>query len=613
MAKSPAADAVYEAADIFRKRCLQEGTSFIWPDQPIWNQANLNQLWHRIHPHLHDQYPHTKDSLANALNGAPDEVLRISADLVTAAVLYPSLHSAHKKLAINNALASSSIELPSNIEMSSVWSGLRARIPGGQNYHRGTLFGDWAYFLRFSQRAMSSTSDLSDPYACRAFADETLHDPGLSHDGQRIWTQPRHALLHLFFPNTFVGVVNKQHRSWILNQFSHDAGVPQGTDDDTALNMIREHLSNEYAVDPFDFYNEAIKTLWFRGKASSRNNGQIVETEEDELMFQNHAPYQALMDATHLSSMFLQDIDDLLLDKRQLIFEGPPGSGKTYVAEEFARWFTGQNLDGTSPLNEQVEIVQFHQSYGYEDFVQGIRPRTNEHGQLIYQVEKGIFLEMCERAIANSGKPFVLMIDEINRGNLSRIFGELLLLLEYRGMSVRLPYGDDTRLTIPENLYIIGTMNTADRSLAQIDYALRRRFYFVRFMPVEDGRAYVFENWLNRQGRMSYADRSRLHTMFVDLNEGISAKLNSADLQVGHSYFMTDTIETEAGLDRVWTRAVAPLLNEYLYHHRDREEILAALTPAALVRQTSGSSTKDEVPPDSPDADDEAGTHDPDQ
>jgi 5-methylcytosine-specific restriction protein B len=205
-------------------------------------------------------------------------------------------------------------------------------------------------------------------------------------------------------------------------------------------------------------------------------------------------------------------------------------------------------------------------------------------------VKDGIFLQLCLRAQANPEKPFVLIIDEINRGNLSRIFGELLLLLEYRGMTARLPYGsgDGAQISIPENLYIIGTMNTADRSLAQIDYALRRRFYFIRFMPVENSRAEVFENWLATQ-EMSEDDRNRLAGIFINLNHGIREHLNTDDLQVGHSYFMQKDIATEAGFRRVWSRAVAPLLNEYLHHHRDRENILSALTPRNLMPQDPAS------------------------
>jgi len=118
-----------------------------------------------------------------------------------------------------------------------------------------------------------------------------------------------------------------------------------------------------------------------------------------------------------------------------------------------------------------------NQSYGYEDFVQGIRPKTNEEGQIAYEIQDGIFKRLCERARQFESTPFVMVVDEINRGNLSRVFGELLLLLEYRDREVLLPYAEgDLPFSIPPNVYLIGTMNTADRSLAQIDYALWRVF-----------------------------------------------------------------------------------------------------------------------------------------
>ena len=147
---------------------------------------------------------------------------------------------------------------------------------------------------------------------------------------------------------------------------------------------------------------------------------------------------------TYLDITELEEIESLLEEKQQLVFEGPPGSGKTFVAKLFARYFTGNSLDVAEPPDERVELVQFHQAYGYEDFVQGIRPVTDEHGRLQYHVLPGIFMRLCDLAARNPKKRFVLVIDEINRGNLSRIFGELLLLLEYRNERVRLHTGRQT-------------------------------------------------------------------------------------------------------------------------------------------------------------------------
>src|SRR5579884_1268745 len=147
------------------------------------------------------------------------------------------------------------------------------------------------------------------------------------------------------------------------------------------------------------------------------------------------ASRQHLIEATNTTVEQIAELEELLETKRQLIFEGPPGSGKTYIAEKFARYFTGNLLEG--PRDEHVTIVQFHQSYGYEDFIQGIRPQT-EAGHLSYVLQDGIFKDLCKKAGKRPDERFVVVIDEINRGNIARIFGELLLLLEYRNEEVRL-------------------------------------------------------------------------------------------------------------------------------------------------------------------------------
>lgn len=286
-------------------------------------------------------------------------------------------------------------------------------------------------------------------------------------------------------------------------------------------------------------------------------------------------PLADLVARTHLDESELRELRDLLLDRKQLILEGPPGTGKTYLADLLARWVAGAPLAGEA--GDRVEIVQFHQSYGYEDFVQGIRP-TSEGGGISYRVVPGIFLRMCERARRAPEHQHVLVIDEINRGNLSRIFGELLMALEYRERPVRLPYGtgDDGAsdvLRIPANLLVVGTMNSTDRSLALMDYALRRRFYFHGLSAVRAGAAPVLDRWLAARA-VAAPDRARLLALFLSLNARVEERL-SADFQVGHSYFMRHDIATEVGLDRVWRHAVLPLLAEYFHGARDPEAMLA--------------------------------------
>lgn len=274
----------------------------------------------------------------------------------------------------------------------------------------------------------------------------------------------------------------------------------------------------------------------------------------------------------HTDLSDLNKLIHLLEQKKQIILEGPPGSGKTFLADALGRYLTGNNFDDIP--NEQFEIVQFHQSYGYEDLVHGIRPETDGSGQLRYELRDGVFKRLCQLAEI-SDKKFVIVVDEINRGNLSRIFGELMLLLEYRDKEVSLTYSTDTdnKFRIPENIYLIGTMNTTDRSLAQIDYALRRRFYFYRLMPLVGEDAPVLRKWLESQD-ITPDRRDSLIELFTNLNTKLQQELGE-HFQVGQSYFMNTDIAEDDHLENIWKHSIMPLLEEYFYARRDRTELLS--------------------------------------
>lgn len=341
--------------------------------------------------------------------------------------------------------------------------------------------------------------------------------------------------------------------STVAHKFYAAGSVP----DDAALSDDLEAL-----LEVYDRYLAG-------GSASSPvPAGGVVDSVQTQQMLSTE-----LAEKTNLTQQELEEIGFLLEGKRQMIFEGPPGAGKTYVAELFARHFAGNALEG--PHDQRIVVVQFHQSYGYEDFVQGIRPETNAKGQLEYRVRDGVFKRLCDTAARNPDENFVIVVDEINRGNISRVFGELLFLLEYRNKSVSLPYArpGDPLFSIPKNVYMIGTMNTTDRSLAQIDYALRRRFFFYRMLPVVDGAAPVLERWLRKQN-LGQESREQALRLFVALNERIRLHLGE-HYQVGHSYFMSLDIATEAGRDRAWAYSVMPLLEEYFYNYRDRQTVLS--------------------------------------
>ena len=253
--------------------------------------------------------------------------------------------------------------------------------------------------------------------------------------------------------------------------------------------------------------------------------------------------------ATHLTDEAAEELHDMLLEKRQVIFYGPPGTGKTYVAQALARLMTGL----AEPPAERLAIVQFHPAYGYEEFIEGIRPesveRSDGHQAISYPARPGVFVEFC-RAAAQIGAPCVFIVDEINRGNIPRIFGELMLLLEYRGLEVRLPYSGKP-FRIPPNVYLIGTMNTADRSIALVDFALRRRFHFAHFTAD----AGLFDRWLARQE----APLPYLGALYRRLAE---EAIEDANFAIGPSAFMRPGLD-EVGLRRVWQRSVMPYLEEY--------------------------------------------------
>jgi|GEM_PF-2490070 len=267
---------------------------------------------------------------------------------------------------------------------------------------------------------------------------------------------------------------------------------------------------------------------------------------------------------TFLSLDFLENIKDLLDDKRQLIFYGVPGTGKTYVAKEFAKYFT--NSASQSDFKDRVQLIQFHQSYSYEEFMEGIRPEPLEDNKgMSYSIKAGIFKTFCEEAEKNRDKKYLLIIDEINRGNISKIFGELLFLLEYRDEKITLPYSKPL-FSIPDNVYIIGTMNTADRSIAFVDYALRRRFYFVEFLPNKE----VLEKWLN-ENPQKMSDINVLN-LFTKLNEKIKNDLDEHH-QIGHSYFMIKKgLLDGKRLKLIWDYNIMPLLKEYFFTKRNLDD-----------------------------------------
>lgn len=256
----------------------------------------------------------------------------------------------------------------------------------------------------------------------------------------------------------------------------------------------------------------------------------------------------------HVSKEWLQECVDLLRDRPQLIFYGPPGTGKTYLAKELARYLTDA---------ANVTIVQFHPAYSYEDFFEGYRPQGGSGGQVGFTLTPGPLRSLVDRATDNPDAVYVLIVDEINRGNLPKIFGELYFLLEYRDETIDLLYSSDTTepFSLPKNIIILGTMNTADRSIALVDAAIRRRFAFLPLHPSEQPTDGILRSWLAAKGHSAEV---------ADLLDELNARISDTDFKIGPSYFMRPAVfdGSGKGLERVWRTDILPLLEEH--HYGDR-------------------------------------------
>ena len=257
------------------------------------------------------------------------------------------------------------------------------------------------------------------------------------------------------------------------------------------------------------------------------------------------------LDEVYMTEKRYENLVAVLRNKKNIILQGAPGVGKTFAARRLAWSMMGKKDDS------RIEFVQFHQNYSYEDFMMGYKPI--EDG---FELKYGIFYRFCQKAANQPDKEFFFIIDEINRGNMSKIFGELLMLIEkdYRGTKATLAY-NGLSFSVPKNLYIIGMMNTADRSLAMIDYALRRRFSFFEVEPGFDSEGFIhYQNSLNNETLNELVNKVK------DLNREISLdKSLGKGFCIGHSYFCGRDVCTEEWLHSIVDYDILPMLNEYWF------------------------------------------------
>jgi 5-methylcytosine-specific restriction protein B len=336
--------------------------------------------------------------------------------------------------------------------------------------------------------------------------------------------------------------------------------------------MVRGYLGDEYRkVKRGSLAPE--NTLWeTRGRGYWRNTTlgnqraikilekkglQVIVTKEgepeevfesDELQLNSPYPLPQLSLDTGYDETELARWIRTIERKGQIVLYGPPGTGKTFLAEKLAQHLIGGS-DGFA------ELVQFHPAYAYEDFIQGLRPQARPDGGLDYPLVPGRFLEFCRRAKTRQDR-CVLIIDEINRANLARVFGELMYLLEYRNREI--PLAGGSTLQIPANVRLIGTMNTADRSIALVDHALRRRFAFIQLAP-------NFE--VLRHYHQQHQTGFPIENLIIILTQ-LNQQIGDAHYFVGITFFLHENLASE--IEDIWQMEIEPYLEEYFFDQPDK-------------------------------------------
>lgn len=311
-------------------------------------------------------------------------------------------------------------------------------------------------------------------------------------------------------------------------------------------------------------YVEKLKNL-----VSDNTIEELEDYEEEGIVYDEYTS-EDFLNEVYMSGREYENLKRLLENKKNIILQGPPGVGKTFMAKRLAYSMIGErNL-------ERVKMVQFHQSYSYEDFIEGFRPSQDGDG---FEIKKGAFHDFCREAEKDLENDYFFIIDEINRGNLSKIFGELLMLIENdkRGHQLQLLYSDD-KFSVPKNVYLVGMMNTADRSLALLDYALRRRFAFYDLKP-----AFHSTGFKLYQNNLKSSAFNTLVQTIENLNQTIENDESlGSGFTIGHSYLSNLKEVNKEELNSIIEYEIIPLIREYWFDESNKvqewEEQLRRIT-----------------------------------
>ena len=545
------AEKVYSAASQWVNQALGSDDSLFTPGTSIWSSRWLGDLHDRILGAPSNSNAWNTNRLQGMLKDAEPEAYQLLAEALYFNLLIGDTPK-NKQQQVQSILDLSATPLTIPHELV---ASLQEGIIGTREYHTWRLY-HVGFLLEFSENWKHLTHGdhgrlLADAMQFNDYVRSLKMKSPLFNNKKEPHRAQIEALLHLVFPDTFEAAINISQKNAIAKGF--ESLITHHTEDiNLKLAQIRSQLEPQYGTLDHLFYQPALRRHWDTNDPSytpfepNGNNGRVQQPKREAVI-------EELASSLFLPVEFLETIVGLLEDKKQVIFQGPPGTGKTYVAQKLAEHLTDKH-------EERVTLVQFHPSYAYEDFVQGYRPTLSEGGQAGFELKDGPLMRAAEKARQDPDHKHYLIIDEINRGNLAKVFGELYFLLEYRGHAMNLQYSDEP-FSLPENLYIIGTMNTADRSIALLDLALRRRFHFMEFRADESPIRDVLRKWL--------AAKASDMTWVADVIECANAILSDQDAAIGPSYFMKENLDEDM-VRLIWEHNVRPYIAERLFGQRER-------------------------------------------
>jgi hypothetical protein len=533
--------AIYEAAERWKDVALRGEDSLFTPGTAIWAPGPISDIYSRFVEHPDESKRSFEVKFEEQLAGAPPTTLQLAGELLLVHLLIDDATGGNAKRALINKVLGWSpepVSIPS--ELASVLDrGIVDPGPGFRFYRPHQLW----FIIELIRRWETLEPDervaaLEDPWRFK----ELLHSLP-----QRSAFSEREALLHLVHPDTFESITSVGKKEQIVKAFSDYVDEDTAADVDEQLLDIRRNLGAELSNPQFSYWDPDVHKRWNPPKTPG--GPPEIEKKGTEGEPPEPGSIEDLANELYLDAAYLNEVEKLLRDRGQIIFHGPPGTGKTYVARKLAAYLA---QGGGS-----VEFVQFHPSYAYEDFVEGYRPR--EDGSPGFELTPGPLKRIADKAKTERGT-HVLVIDEVNRGNVAKVFGEMYFLLEYRRQRITLQYSRET-FDLPHNLFIIGTMNTADRSIALIDTALRRRFYFVPFFPSEPPVEGLLRRWLT--------DNNPTYLWVADVVDRANAKLGDPQLAIGPSYFMRKDL-SDGWVELIWEHAVMPTIAEYYFGETER-------------------------------------------